>query len=183
VREIELPADSDLVSSVATMATVAGGQVTAAQRIQEGDPITLTALSRPSASTGLRAMSLPIDRSMAVGGDLAAGDRVDVISVEDGIPTYVAVDLEVLRSLGSPTSSGALGSAALTSYYVTVSVDDRTALGLARALEIGQVSILRSTGAAAITTDLRGGGDAPSATASTPSSTPSSTTPKAGANG
>jgi Flp pilus assembly protein CpaB len=171
VREVDVPADSDLVPSMATLADVAGGKVTAAQRIEKGDPITTTALARQSVSTGLRAMSLPIERSMAVGGDLAAGDRVDVISVDGGNASYVAIDLEVLGTQGSQASSGALSSASLTDYYVTVSVGDQAALALAQALEIGKVSILRSTGATPVPPDQRA------------AAAPSSASSSAGANG
>lgn len=146
VEEVTIPAENDLVGSMATM-NVIDGVPTASQRIAPGDPITLTALAPSASPTGLRAMSLPIERISAVGGDIAAGDRIDVISAGAGTARYVAVDLEVLATQSSQRSSGALTDTALTTYYVTVSVDDRTALELALALGTSEISILRSTGA------------------------------------
>jgi Flp pilus assembly protein CpaB len=155
VRQIDVPADSDLADSLATLGAVADGGAIAAQRIGAGDPITLTALAPRSGSGGLRAMSIPIERPDAVGGDLSAGDRVDVISVEGSRASYVAVDLEVLRTASTQSAPGALSTAALTDYYVTVSVDDQTALAIALAEKTGEVSILRSTGAQPVPPDQR----------------------------
>ncbi|HVM00837.1 MAG TPA: hypothetical protein VM324_16225 [Egibacteraceae bacterium] len=106
-------------------------------------------------------MSLPIDRERAAGGDLARGDRVDVVAVVEGRALYVAADLEVL-AVASSRGDGAL--AAPGRFFVTVAVDEPTALALARALEIGTVSVLRSTGSLPATVDpdaLRGLSDQP----------------------
>ena len=100
-------------------------------------------------------MSLPIDRVDAVGGDLTAGDRVDVISVAGGEATYIAVDLEVIDTQTPDGRSGALTTNALSTYYVTVSIDDQTALAVALALETGEVTVLRSTGAEPVPADER----------------------------
>lgn len=147
VSEVEIPADSDLVGAVATMSMIAAGDVSAGQRLSVGDPITMTALTPDSSPSGLRAMSLPIDRVDAVGGDIRPGDRVDVIAVVSSTASYVAVDLEVLDTQSSEARTGALSSSSLSTYFVTVSIDDATALELALALDIGTVRVLRSTGA------------------------------------
>jgi Flp pilus assembly protein CpaB len=160
VRQVPMAADSDLTASIATLSAISNGGGTAAQRIKKGDPITLTALGPRRGVGGLRAMSIPIDRSDAVGGDLAAGDRIDVISVGASSATYVALDLEVLKTQASQ-ASGALGSAALSDYYVTVAVDDQKALALALALQTDKVSILRSTGAETVPADRRTVANAP----------------------
>ncbi|MCP3988668.1 MAG: hypothetical protein GY724_06330 [Actinomycetia bacterium] len=155
VSVVEIPADSDLVDRVATMTDLAGNDVSAGHRLAQGDPITLTALAPASTPSGLRAMSLPIDRVDAVGGDLTAGDRVDVISVATGTAAYVAVDLEVIATQSSDGRGGALSSSALSTYYVTVSIDDQTALAVALAMDAGQISVLRSTGAEPVPADER----------------------------
>ena len=146
VETVYLPSDSGLVDSMAKPGSL-GANTTAGQRLAPGDPITITALATSSTPSGLRAMSLPIDRVDAVGGDIVAGDRIDVISVTNQVATYVAVDLEVLATQRSESRTGALSSNALTTYYVTVAVDGRDGLALALALEQGNVSVLRSTGA------------------------------------
>jgi len=146
VDTVYLPSDSGLVNSMAKPGTLSAN-TTAGQRLAPGDPITITGLATSSTPSGLRAMSLPIDRVDAVGGDIVAGDRVDVISVNDGIAAYVSVNLEVLATQRSEARTGALNSTALSTYYVTVAVDGRDGLALALALEQGNVSVLRSTGA------------------------------------
>lgn len=155
VTEIEIPADSELVGKVATLDTISSGTVSAGQRLAAGDPLTLTAVAPASSPSALRAMSLPIERIDAVGGDLSPGDRIDVITVDDGVARYVAVSLEVLATQAPDARGGALGSSSLTTYFVTVSVDDQTALGIALAMETGKVSIVRSTGAEPIGPDRR----------------------------
>lgn len=155
VREIEIPADSELVGMVATLDSVSSGGLSAAQRIGSGDPVTLTAVAPTVDSRSLRAMSLPIDRVDAVGGDLVPGDRIDVISVEGNGASFVATDLEVLTTQAADTRTGALGSASLTTYYVTVLIDGQTSLAVALAMESGEVSIVRSTGAVPIEGDPR----------------------------
>lgn len=147
VKTVEIPADNALAGSVASLSDLSGQDVRAGTRIAAGDPITLTALAPASTPSGLRAMSLPIDRVDAVGGDLAPGDRVDVIAVVGSTASFIAVDLEVLATQNSATRSGALTSTALSTYYVTVSIDGRTALEVALAMESGAVTVLRSTGA------------------------------------
>lgn len=147
VRAVDIPADSALIGSVASLSDLQGNQVRAGVRIAAGDPITMTALAEASTPSGQRAMSLPIDRVDAVGGDLAPGDRIDVIAVSANTASYIAVDLEVLATQGSEQRSGSLSSSALSTYYVTVSVDDRTALEVALAMDSGDVTVVRSTGA------------------------------------
>lgn len=154
VRQVPMPAGSDLATAMAGLGDLAGGGAIAGQRIEAGDPVTLTAIAPRSDNSGLRAMSIPIERARAVGGELAPGDRVDVISVTGSSATYVATDLEVLKTQNQQ-GTGALGSSALTDYYVTVAVDGETALAIALAQQTGEVSILRSTGAVPVPLDQR----------------------------
>lgn len=149
VTEVEIPANSDLVGTLATFDSIAG-DIRAGQRIAAGDPITLTAIAPASTPSTLRAMSIPIDRVDAVGGDLAIGDRVDVLAVVDADARYVAAGLEVLGAQNPNSGGGGLGSPTLTTYYVVVAVDADTALAIAAAMDTGQVSLVRSTGAVAV---------------------------------
>lgn len=155
VSEIEIPADSELAGKMATLDAISSGSISAGQRLAAGDPLTITAIAPASSPSALRAMSLPIERIDAVGGDLSAGDRIDVIAVDDGVARYVAVNLEVLATQSADARAGALGASALTTYFVTVSVDDQTALAVALAMETGKVSIVRSTGAQPISPERR----------------------------
>ncbi|HEX6220928.1 MAG TPA: hypothetical protein VF115_07525 [Acidimicrobiia bacterium] len=114
--------------------------------IVEGGLLDTSALVQPGDTSGLRSMSLPVDREHAAGGTLVAGDRVDVISVEDGVPAFVATDLEVTGV--AEAASGAIG--AMGNYHVVLSVTSDQSLALAAALDAGSLEIIRSTGAESI---------------------------------
>jgi Flp pilus assembly protein CpaB len=111
--------------------------------IAEGEVVDRASLVAPSSSPGLRSMSLPIPIEHAAGGQLAPGDRVDVISVTDGVAKYVAVDLPV--SSVAEQAGGALGAGA--PFHVVVAVDAEQALLLAAAMAEGPIELLESTGA------------------------------------
>lgn len=118
---------------------------TTAARIAEGEPVLRSALSPSGSTDGSRAMSVPLDPAHAVGGRLRVGDRVDVIEVDDAGARYVATDVEVI-GVTDVASGGALGGG-LTSYSVTLSVDDVTALRLAAGIRSDRLQVVRSTGA------------------------------------
>lgn len=109
-------------------------------------------LAAPESASGLRSMSLPVAVEHAAGGSLTPGDRVDVISVEDGTARFIASSLEVIAV--SDVGSGSIGS--VTSHHVTVAVEAAEALRLAEALENGSMELVRSTGAAGIESESGG---------------------------
>jgi Flp pilus assembly protein CpaB len=122
-----------------------------------------------SSTSGLRAMSLPIEPQHAAGGALAVGDTVDVIGVRDGAASYLAQGIEVLSVGGADSQGGLVG--ARDTLTLTLAVDEQTALELAAVLSDGSIEIVRATGATSTTV--------PDATESseveqspTPSSTP-----------
>jgi hypothetical protein len=82
----------------------------------------------------------------AAGGALRPGDRIDVISVSDGVARYVAVDLGVISV--AEGASGSIGSS--LAFHVVVAVEASDALELAEALDTGSVELVRSTGAAGV---------------------------------
>lgn len=122
--------------------------------VPAGSLVEVDDLVEPSMGDGLRAMSLPIGIEHAAGGSLAPGDRVDVISVVDGEARFVAVDLEVTAV--ADDGGGSIG--AVSQYHLVVSVDAEEALSLARALDVGSVEVVRSTGAAELDSEGRDGG-------------------------
>jgi hypothetical protein len=73
------------------------------------------------------------------------GDRVDVITVVDGVASFVATDLAVIAHAEAEAGSLATGA-----YHVTVAVDEEEALALAEAIAAGSLEVLRSTGAAPV---------------------------------
>lgn len=124
------------------------GQVVAAN-LGRGDPILAAQLRTVAAPDGGRAMSFAIDASRAVGGAIEVGDRVDIVAVDrDGAVGYALVDAEVLDRRraddGAPIRGG---DSELT---LTVGVDGEGARRLAAALAAGDVTVVRSTGAAQI---------------------------------
>ena len=135
--------DFEALDSLVTETDIPDVQGWIVQRpVAEGSLIDKPALSAPEEATGLRTMSVPVAPEHAAGGMLVAGDRVDVVTVDDGVAGYVAVDLEVLAVADAP--SGGLGGS--TGYYVVVGVAADEALALAEALDSGSVEIVRATG-------------------------------------
>lgn len=111
--------------------------------VTSGDLVRQADLRPAAAPDRRRAMSVPIDASRAVGGRLAAGDRVDVIEVSDGTARFLATDAEVLDVTTDVGSAiGALGG-----FGVVLAVEAETALDVARALATGSLDVVRSTGA------------------------------------
>ncbi len=113
----------------------------------EGDLIVRSSLVEPRLASGLRSMSIPISVEHAAGGNLVAGDRIDVISVSDGVASYVATGLELTGV--SESDGGAIGSTG--GYHLVVSVTADQALDLATAISMDSVEVIRSTGAESIT--------------------------------
>lgn len=145
VRTVELPADSPVVPAMVELDDLSANEWVTTRSLAADEPITDQALAGDLPSNGLRAMSLPVPQEHAAGGDLRAGDRVDVLGVvEGGAVDYVATGIEVLAV--TDARSGAVGSRP-TEFAVTVAVDGTQARSLARALSAGDVEVVRSTGA------------------------------------
>lgn len=140
-----VPAD-DLLSSrfvLASSMADAVGQL-ATRSIAQGDPVLESDLLVLSSRDGMRAMSVPVDKTQAVAGHISQGDTVDVVLVVDGVATYVAVAVEVLE-VPNDDSTGLGGR---SGYSPTLAVDATQALRIAAALDSGEVHIVRSTGSA-----------------------------------
>ena len=114
-------------------------------RIAAGDLIPRSLLRPPAAPSGERAMSIPIDPARAVNGDLAAGDRVDVVVATATEVAIIVADAEVLDVHGGD-SGGAFGGVG-DEFAVTLAVDARESQLLTAAVTDGDVMITRSTGA------------------------------------
>jgi len=119
------------------------GQLTT-RAIAAGEPVLQSDLLSVDSPDGLRAMSVPIDQTRAVAGQLTAGDSVDVVLVVDGLATYIATGVRV--SAVPDAGTNALG--ARSGYAPTFAVTATQALRIAAALDSGEVHIIRSTGSA-----------------------------------
>ena len=112
----------------------------AVRDIAAGAPLLADDLRPAAAPGGARAMSIPaVDQ--AAGAAFYTGDRIDVITVNEGRSRFIASGVEVLAV--SASGSGISGGG----YGVTVSVNRAQALAIAEALDRGSIHLLRSTGA------------------------------------
>ncbi len=147
IDSIQVDADSPFAARVLNPETIDVflGQIVT-RDIAAGSPLLSDDLRPSAAPDAGRAMSIPISPSQAVAADIRRGDTVDVLSVVDGLAQYVAAGLEVL-SVADP-GDGRLANT--SDFSVTVAVQDTTALSIATALDVGEVHLIRSTGAVAI---------------------------------
>ena len=111
--------------------------------IVAGDLVARSDLTSAAAPMEKRAMSIPIDRVHAVGGEISTSDVVDVIAVSDGVAEFILLAAPVLDVADS--SSAGLGSSG--KYFVTLAVDSHSALRIASAMDLGTIEIVRATGA------------------------------------
>jgi Flp pilus assembly protein CpaB len=116
----------------------------AATTIDAGELITRRTLRPRAARHGLRAMSIPIDPARAVGGRLAAGDRVDVLFAGERAVSIIVADAEVLAV--DARGSGGIGESA-SPFTVTIAVSARQSQLVAAAIADGAISLARTTGA------------------------------------
>ena len=145
VRFAEVGVGDDTAGRLVTPAELADldGWIVATG-VEAGDLLRRSDLRPPSAPDDRRAMSVPVPIDHAVGGELAPGDRVDVIAVRDGEAAYVLTGAEVL-AVGSPAPTR--GLAVGGGFFVTLAVDETAALRIATALHGQGLEIVRSTGA------------------------------------
>ena len=112
--------------------------------VEEGDLVARTALRPRAAPDGLRAMSIPIDASLAVAGRLAPGDHVDVLFAGSDAASIIVGDALVLAV--DERSRGGIGETS-SPFTVTLAVSAEQSQLLAAAIADGDVSIARTTGA------------------------------------
>ncbi len=117
----------------------------AAITIAEGELVTKRALRRRAAPHGLRSMSIPIDPARAVGGRLAAGDRIDVLFAGREAVSIIVADAPVLAVDAS--GRGGIGESA-SPFTVTIGVTAAQSQLVAAAIADGELSLARTTGAA-----------------------------------
>ncbi|CAN5282725.1 hypothetical protein BH18ACT5_BH18ACT5_15530 [soil metagenome] len=141
--EAPVDLDDDLFATLIPWerSTTLTGMVAA--RTMDAGQMVMAADMRPAAAPDrLRAISIPIDPEHAVGGDLVAGDRIDLISVSEEGSTYVLFAAEVL----SVPTPGRGSIAGVGGFYLVVAVDAEQALAVASAIQLGAIEVVRSTG-------------------------------------
>ena len=112
--------------------------------IAAGEMVSRRTLRPRAARAGLRAMSIPIDPSRAVGGRLAAGDRVDVLFAGERAVSIIVADAEVLAV--DARGRGGIGESS-SPFTVTIAVNAPQSQLVAAAIADGNISLARTTGA------------------------------------
>ncbi|MGH9025658.1 MAG: RcpC/CpaB family pilus assembly protein [Acidimicrobiia bacterium] len=120
------------------------GRMVAVASIPAGDLLSEADFRPVAADGGKRAMSVPIDPSRAVNGELVAGDRVDVLVARGAEVEVTIANAEVL-DVHDP-GGGALGNVD-AQFAITLAVDVRESQLLTAAIADGELVVTRSTGA------------------------------------
>lgn len=144
LRVEEINSDPTVTNAIYPAASVDGlaGQV-ATRSISASEPILRSDVRPVAAEAGLRAMSVPMAPANAVGGDLVAGDEVDVLVVTASGTRFVAESVPVL-AVPDDQRTGLVTSA--SAWWVVLAVEDSQALEIADGVENGTLYLLRSTG-------------------------------------
>jgi Flp pilus assembly protein CpaB len=144
-RVDRIRASRDLLSTIVggSAARSLRGEIAVAT-IAQSAVIPRGAVRAPAAGAGLRAMSIPIDPSLAVGGRLAAGDRVDVLFTDRTVSSIIVTDAKVVAV--DERGRGGIGEST-SPFTLTIAVDARESLLVAAAIADGHISIARTTGA------------------------------------
>lgn len=121
-----------------------GEQVLAAP-IRAGEPLRRSDLALAT-TRGVRHMSLPIDPQHAVGGTVVAGDRIDLVRVENGTAAWFLTGLRVVE-----VSDAGSGLGATLHHHLVLEVSAAEALCLAEAIATGGIDVVRSTSDDALT--------------------------------
>ena len=144
-RTARVQTSSELLATFVRTRDVPGlrGRIATAT-IATGEPVIRRELLPRAAKAGLRAMSIPIDPSRAVGGHLAIGDRIDVLFAGDHEVSIIVRDAEVIAI--DAKGRGGIGETS-SPFTVTIAVDAAQSQLLAAAIADGDMSIARTTGA------------------------------------
>lgn len=144
----EVPAETTFAESLMSYDAVVSGQLVASRTLQAGEPLTASAVGSATATSGQRVMSIPLEVWQAANGDIEVGDQVDVIEAgRDGAARYVLTGASVVGRSGSEASGGLVSNSRVGDLVISVEVDADEALLLAAAIESGNITVVRSTGA------------------------------------
>jgi Flp pilus assembly protein CpaB len=148
-RATAVHVDPGPLANLVTPATLDGlrGRIVRSPMLA-GDLLERSDLAAPSTGAAARSVSFPVDASVAVDGDLTAGDRIDVLaSTDDGARSgYVLAGADVVAVHASSSGPLRAGDGQIT---ITVTVDTAGAQRLAGALHGDHLLVVRATGAPA----------------------------------
>ena len=143
-RLVDVSVDPEILKTLITNEAIPAleGRIVT-RSIAAGDLVARSDITKAAAPLEKRAMSIPIDRVHAAGGEISTSDVVDVIAVSEGVAEYILLGAPVLDVADS--SSAGLGASGR--FFVTLAVDSDSALRLAAAMDLGTIEIVRTTGA------------------------------------
>ncbi len=152
---VSVRADSPLLDGVANPTAIPSGQLS--RPIAAGEPLRSTDVVPVESGSAIRTITVAVDEVTLTGLGLQVGDAVDVIgAADDGTLGFVVAGVRVARLPGGTAAGGAF--AVREDAFVTVEVSDAEALRIVGALRAGDVEIVRSTGAAALSPEAAGNG-------------------------
>ena len=127
--------------------TVSKSSLSPGELLQHGDVVEATAAQRAAAPT--REVSLHLDANRVGGGQLESGDRVDVVATYGtGDDAYTVVVLRDAPVVAARSNDDAIGSS--RGVTLTLGLDTRAdTVALAHAVDVAQLSIVRTTTATA----------------------------------
>ena len=156
VVDVRLPPELEALY-VPSAEDIEGG--TLGQAVLEGELVPRSWLNDATVTQEARSMTIPVTPEHAVGGDLRAGDRVDVFATFDpgdarARTTLLARDIEILRLV----TAGGFALDEESAVGITVAVSPDEAARLAFAIRTAEIDIIRILGAGAgpITTTVSG---------------------------
>jgi Flp pilus assembly protein CpaB len=148
-RATDVHVDPAPLANLVTPAAIAAlqGRVVRAPMLA-GDLLERSDLVAPATGAAARSVSFPVDESVAVDGQLGAGDRIDVLAAsDDGARSgYVLAGADVVAVHSNGSGPLRAGDGQIT---ITVTVDAAGAQRLASALHGDHLLVVRATGAPA----------------------------------
>ena len=142
-----VPASTGFAGSLVPFDRAGSGSLVASRMLQPGEPLTESAVGASSSVSGKRVMSIPLKTWQAADGDIQVGDQVDVIETTKEGARYVLTAASVVGRSSASEGGGLAGGVRSGDLIVSVEVDSAQALDLASAIEIGTITVVRSTGA------------------------------------
>lgn len=143
---VDLPADQ--LAQYLDASTPLEGSL-AVRSMSRGELVSAAAIAEPRTAIDARSISIPISADHAVGGDLSAGDLVDVLATVDArgtdAETILLVEAATVQDVVSDATFGG-GEGSLTG--ITVSVPAEQAMKIALAVRAAEIDVVRVDGIA-----------------------------------
>lgn len=142
-----VPASTGFATTLVPFDRLASGTLVATRTLQAGEPLTSSAVGATGSVSGQRVMSISLKTWQAANGEIQIGDQVDVIETTKTGARYVLTSAAVVGRSSGSEGGGLAGGLRTGDLVISVEVDSAQALDLAAAIEVGTITVVRSTGA------------------------------------